>query len=70
MRRQVVNEKKRGTMKVITIKQPWATLIVDGVKAAPVGTQLLRAQAGLIREGTEVQLATPAAGSAPPAASN
>jgi hypothetical protein len=40
-------------------------LIVDGVKAAPVGTQLLRAQAGLIREGTEVQLAAPA-----PAASN
>jgi RND family efflux transporter MFP subunit len=36
-------------------------LIVDGVKAAPVGTQLLRAQAGLIREGTEVKLAAPAA---------
>jgi len=42
-------------------------LIVDGVKAAPVGTQLLRAQAGLIREGTEVQLAAPAMSSAAPA---
>ena len=28
----MVNEKKRGTMKAITIKQPFATLIVDGVK--------------------------------------
>ena len=41
-------------------------LIVEGLKAAPVGTQLLRAQAGLIREGTEVRLATPATASAAP----
>lgn len=32
-------------------------LVVEGVAAAPVGTPLLRAQAGLIREGTEVKLA-------------
>lgn len=36
-------------------------LVVDGVVAAPAGTQLLRVQAGLIREGTEVKLAAPAA---------
>jgi membrane fusion protein (multidrug efflux system) len=36
-------------------------LVIDGVAAAPVGTQLLRVQAGLIREGTEVKLAAPAA---------
>lgn len=36
-------------------------LVVDGVAAAPAGTQLLRVQAGLIREGTEVKLAAPAA---------
>lgn len=36
-------------------------LVVDGVAAAPAGTQLLRMQAGLIREGTEVKLAAPAA---------
>lgn len=35
-------------------------LVIDGVAAAPVGTQLLRVQAGLIREGTEVKLAAPA----------
>jgi RND family efflux transporter MFP subunit len=34
-------------------------LLVDGLAAAPVGTQLLRVQAGLIREGTEVQMAAP-----------
>jgi membrane fusion protein, multidrug efflux system len=47
-------------------------LVLDGVTAAPVGTQLLRVQAGLIREGTEVKLAMPApAAVAPaPAASN
>lgn len=38
-----------------------AMLVVDGVTAAPAGTQLLRVQAGLIREGTEVKLAAPAA---------
>lgn len=36
-------------------------LVIDGVAAAPAGTQLLRVQAGLIREGTEVKLAAPAA---------
>lgn len=36
-------------------------LVVDGVTAAPAGTQLLRVQAGLIREGTEVKLAAPTA---------
>jgi membrane fusion protein (multidrug efflux system) len=36
-------------------------LVIDGVAAAPVGTQLLRVQAGLIREGTEVKLAATAA---------
>ena len=36
-------------------------LVIDGVSAAPAGTQLLRVQAGLIREGTEVKLAAPAA---------
>ncbi|MGM9428241.1 efflux RND transporter periplasmic adaptor subunit [Hydrogenophaga sp. MI9] len=36
-------------------------LVLDGVAAAPVGTQLLRVQVGLIREGTEVKLAAPAA---------
>ncbi|OPF64257.1 efflux RND transporter periplasmic adaptor subunit [Hydrogenophaga sp. H7] len=38
-----------------------AMLVVDGVTAAPAGTQLLRVQAGLIREGTEVKLAAPTA---------
>lgn len=38
-----------------------AMLAVDGVTAAPAGTQLLRVQAGLIREGTEVKLAAPTA---------
>lgn len=42
-------------------------LVVDGVAAAPAGTQLLRVQAGLIREGTEVKLAAPAAAAAAPA---
>lgn len=37
-----------------------AMLVVDGVSAAPEGSQLLRVQAGLIREGTEVKLAPPA----------
>lgn len=47
-------------------------LVLDSVAAAPVGAQLLRVQAGLIREGTEVKLAAPAtAATAPaPAASN
>lgn len=36
-------------------------LVIDGVAAAPAGTRLLRVQAGLIREGTEVKLAAPAA---------
>lgn len=38
-------------------------LVVDGVAGAPVGTQLLRVQAGLIREGTAVTFdaAAPAA---------
>ncbi|MCB2018134.1 MAG: efflux RND transporter periplasmic adaptor subunit [Hydrogenophaga sp.] len=31
-------------------------LVVEGVAAAPVGTPLLRVQAGLIREGTEARL--------------
>ncbi len=42
-------------------------LVLDGVAAAPVGTQLLRVQAGLIREGTEVKLASPVAAVAAPA---
>lgn len=47
-------------------------LVLDGVAAAPVGTQLLRVQAGLIREGTEVKLAAPApvVAAPAPAASN
>lgn len=36
-------------------------LALDGVAAAPVGTQVLRAQAGAIREGTEVRLLGPSA---------
>jgi membrane fusion protein, multidrug efflux system len=40
-------------------------LVLESVAAVPVGTQLLRVQAGLIREGTEVKLAVPAAASAP-----
>lgn len=40
-------------------------LVVDGVVAAPAGTQLLRVQAGLIREGTEVKLSAPAAAALP-----
>ena len=44
-------------------------LVIDGVTLAPVGTTLLRVQAGLIREGTAVKLA-PAATTAtmPPVA--
>lgn len=42
-----------------------AMLVVDGVVAAPAGTQLLRVQAGLIREGTEVKLSAPAAAALP-----
>ena len=42
-------------------------LVLDGVAAAPVGAQLLRVQAGLIREGTEVKLAAPAPAAAAPA---
>ncbi|MNU02405.1 hypothetical protein D3C72_2461000 [compost metagenome] len=44
-------------------------LVIDGVTLAPVGTTLLRVQAGLIREGTAVTL-TPAATTAtmPPVA--
>ena len=47
-------------------------LVLDNVAAAPVGAQLLRVQAGLIREGTEVKLAAPAAAvvAPAPAASN
>ena len=45
-------------------------LVLDGVAAAPVGAQLLRVQAGLIREGTEVKLAAPATATTAPAASN
>ena len=45
-------------------------LVVDGVAAAPAGTQLLRVQAGLIREGTEVKLAAPAAAAPATAATN
>lgn len=47
-----------------------AMLVVDGVAAAPAGTQLLRVQAGLIREGTEVKLAAPAAAAPATAAAN
>lgn len=36
-------------------------LVIDGVAAAPAGAQLLRVQAGLIREGTAVKLAAPTA---------
>lgn len=36
-------------------------LVVEGVAAAPVGAQVLRVQAGLIREGTEVRQAKAAA---------
>jgi RND family efflux transporter MFP subunit len=42
-------------------------LVIDAVAAAPVGAQLLRVQAGLIREGTEVKLAAPIAAAAAPA---
>lgn len=45
-------------------------LVVDGVTAAPAGAQLLRVQAGLIREGTEVKLAAPAAAVPAKAAAN
>lgn len=45
-------------------------LVVDGVAAAPAGAQLLRVQAGLIREGTEVKLAAPAAAAPATAAAN
>lgn len=45
-------------------------LVVDGVAAAPAGAQLLRVQAGLIREGTEVKLAAPAAAVPAKAAAN
>jgi membrane fusion protein, multidrug efflux system len=45
-------------------------LVIDGVAAAPAGTQLLRVQAGLIREGTEVKLAAPAVAAPAKAASN
>ncbi|MBU4518018.1 MAG: efflux RND transporter periplasmic adaptor subunit, partial [Gammaproteobacteria bacterium] len=41
-------------------------LVIDGLAQAPVGTTLLRVQAGLIREGTAVTLTgTTAAGTAP-----
>jgi RND family efflux transporter MFP subunit len=41
-------------------------LVIDGLAQAPVGTTLLRVQAGLIREGTAVTLTGPtAAGTAP-----
>jgi len=39
-------------------------LVIDGVALAPAGTQVLRVQAGLIREGTAVNLAAPAAAAA------
>jgi membrane fusion protein, multidrug efflux system len=45
-------------------------LVVDGVAAAPAGAPLLRVQAGLIREGTEVKLAAPAAAAPAKAAAN
>lgn len=42
-------------------------LVIEGVKQAPVGTRLLRVQAGLIREGTAVTLTRADAASAPAA---
>jgi len=42
-------------------------LVIDGVAQAPAGTTLLRVQAGLIREGTEVTLTGPSAAAAAPA---
>lgn len=42
-------------------------LVIDGVALAPAGTQVLRVQAGLIREGTAVTLAAPAAAASAPA---
>jgi RND family efflux transporter MFP subunit len=42
-------------------------LVIDGVALAPVGTTLLRVQAGLIREGTAVTLTGPTASATAPA---
>jgi hypothetical protein len=36
-------------------------LVIDGVTRAPAGAQVLRIQAGLIREGVAVKIATTAA---------
>jgi RND family efflux transporter MFP subunit len=47
--------------------EPMVTL--DGVASAPVGTPVLRVQAGLIREGTAVTLASTNAAAAPSATS-
>ncbi|MDP2023964.1 MAG: efflux RND transporter periplasmic adaptor subunit [Hydrogenophaga sp.] len=44
-------------------------LVIDGVALAPVGTTLLRVQAGLIREGTAVTLTGPTAAATAPATS-
>lgn len=44
-------------------------LVIDGVALAPVGTTLLRVQAGLIREGTAVTLTGPTAAATTPATS-
>ncbi|MFW5328846.1 efflux RND transporter periplasmic adaptor subunit [Hydrogenophaga sp. ZJX-1] len=44
-------------------------LVIDGVALAPVGTTLLRVQAGLIREGTAVTLTGPSAAATAPATS-
>ncbi|HAX19846.1 MAG TPA: efflux transporter periplasmic adaptor subunit [Hydrogenophaga sp.] len=44
-------------------------LVIDGVALAPVGTTLLRVQAGLIREGTAVTLTGPKAAATAPATS-
>jgi membrane fusion protein, multidrug efflux system len=45
-------------------------LALDGVAQAPVGSTLLRAQAGLIREGTAIRLQEAAASAAPAAVKN
>jgi len=45
-------------------------LVIDGVALAPVGTTLLRVQAGLIREGTAVKLTGSTAAATASAASN
>jgi len=44
-------------------------LVIDGVALVPVGTTLLRVQAGLIREGTAVTLTGPTAAATTPATS-